>query len=180
MKTGFSHGFADKMGKKAYDYHGVKRECPIQPEIPPYIDPDMAPLGPAWVLAWQGYLHTSLGGITTIYPTGFLYSSDPHPCTNKKYCTKNMYYFAEVYLYRRKPGSKMTMAWSDGIGCKLNWDAGYWDYWYKAWFDYRWCGQTCLFWVYKTGVGSWGRIWKSETGEFPGGYPVPPGEEHRP
>lgn len=47
MKTGFIHGFPNKPGKKRYSYHGLERDCLIQPDPDPFDDqPTYPPLGP--------------------------------------------------------------------------------------------------------------------------------------
>jgi len=47
MKTGLIYGYPNKPGKKQYSYHGMTRDCLIQPDPPPldeYIHSDEATL----------------------------------------------------------------------------------------------------------------------------------------
>ncbi len=173
MKTGFIQAFVNLMKPVSYPYHGIISPCYKQSDIPPYIGPDMKPVGEEWVIAWEGQIYAGPKGIRTFYYNGFLYSSDPHPCADHRTCDKNMYYFAEVYLWQREYGEKLVLAWSSGIECGLPWIGNKVLYIYKAWFDYRFCGDSFLFWVYNAGPSSYGRIWKSLTGEYPGYYPFP-------
>jgi len=47
MKTGFIHGYPNKPGKKRYSYHGLVRDCLIQPNPDPFEDwPVNPPYGP--------------------------------------------------------------------------------------------------------------------------------------
>lgn len=43
MKTGFINAFANKPVKKTYRYHGVIRECPIQPNPEPFLPGETVP-----------------------------------------------------------------------------------------------------------------------------------------
>ncbi|GAI22682.1 unnamed protein product [marine sediment metagenome] len=135
--------------------------------------PDMKPPGQEWVLAWEGSLYTTYKGNKNILPTGFLKSSDNYLCPDSP-GNKNTYYFTEVYLWQRGYGEKLTLLWSDGINCKGKWITGYNIlYIYKSWFNMRWYSIGYLARVYNTGPSSWGRCWKSLTGEYPGYYPFP-------
>lgn len=47
MKTGFIHGYPNKPVKKRYSYHGLNRDCLIQPEPDPFEEePILPPYGP--------------------------------------------------------------------------------------------------------------------------------------
>lgn len=173
MKTGFIQGFVNIMKPKPYPYHGMLRSCGIQPEIPPYVGPDMKPAGQEWEIVFEKYIGTGYMGSRTFKATGFIPSSDPHLCANKTYCTHNVYYFAEVYLWQHTPGKKMYLTRADGLNCKLSVLWGEYLYVYKAWFNYQWGASDMLFKVTNVGPSSFGRLWKSKTGEFPGYYPMP-------
>lgn len=173
MKTGFIRGFVNVMKPKPYPYHGEKRSCGIQPEIPPYIGPDMKPPGQEWILAYEGSLFTTWRGYRYFTPAGFLPSSDIHPCSQKTYCSKNIYYFVEAYLYQRGFNEQLAIFWSNGVECKYNFISGNYNSIYKAWFNFQWCGGNQLWFVFNTGPSSYGRMWKSLTGEYPGYYPMP-------
>lgn len=173
MKTGFIQAFANLMKPVSYPYHGILKPCYRESEKPPYADEDMKPPGQEWILAFEGNIGTPRYGYFRFLPAGFLPSSDPHPCTQKTYCTHNVYYFTEVYVYQRAHNEMVNLTWSEGTHCKYTWISGNYTYIYKAWFNYQWCGSTFIWWVFNTGPSSFGRCWKSLTGEFPGYYPMP-------
>lgn len=174
MKTGFIQGFVNLMKPKTYPYHGILNQCGIQPEIPPYIGPDMKPPGQEWVLVFEGSIYTAWRSYMRFQPSGFLESSDPHPCSQKTYCDHNVYYFVEAYVYKRGPGELLNITWADGVNCKHTWISSYDAYYiYKAWFNYQWGASKYVWWVFNTGPSSYARMWKSLTGEFPGYYPMP-------
>jgi len=171
MKTGFIQGFVNLMKPVTYPYHGILNRCGKQPEIPPYIGPDMKPVGQEWVIAFEGSIYTYGTNFMYFRPGGFLPSSDEHMCPVKTYCQKNVYYFAEFYIWQPGANQWMCLSWSDGINCKMSATGGVVLYIYKAWFNYQWCANDILGWVFNTGPSSTARIWKSLTGEFPGYYP---------
>lgn len=43
MKTGFINAFANNPVKKQYGYHGVTRQCPIQPNPDPFLPGETIP-----------------------------------------------------------------------------------------------------------------------------------------
>ncbi|GAH69722.1 unnamed protein product, partial [marine sediment metagenome] len=147
MKTGFIQAFVNLMKPVSYPYHGIISPCHKQSEIPPYMGPDMKPVGQEWVLAFEGSIYAGAMGIFIFKPKGFLPSSDPHMCTDKTHCNKNVYYFTEVYVYQRAYNEMVGLYWSDGINCDYRNIAGKYLYIYKAWFDYQWCANNHLWMV---------------------------------
>ena len=173
MKTGFVRGFVNIMKPKPYPYHGQKRSCGIQPEIPPYEGPDMKPVGQEWILAWEGSIHRAPGRYFIFYPSGFLYSSDKDYCPGASEDEKNLYYFVEAYVWAPFHNALITIHWSDGLNCKSTFISGRYNYIYKSWFNKMWYRYGNVFNCYQPGPSSYARVWKSLTGEFPGYYPFP-------
>ncbi|MCK4528955.1 hypothetical protein KAW18_16440 [candidate division WOR-3 bacterium] len=177
MKTGFIYGYPNKPGKKRYSYHGVDRDCLIQPDPEPFED---FPIGPPlgnWILAWEGSMKTGWFSYHTYYPINFLNSSDEHPCYAPGSGVKCVYYFAEIHLYPYSTGQYMNVNWGDGLNCKYSFiPIGKYKYIYKAWFNFPQYTGAYAWRAFNLGAGSYGKIWKSEDGEFPGYYPVPQGE----
>lgn len=173
MKTGFIQGFVNIMKPKTYPYHGVLDQCGIQPEIPPYIGPDMKPVGEEWVLAWEGSIYAGPLRLFTFPPHDFLKSSDDYLCPNGIGTKKNLYYFVEAYVWQRAHGEMVALYWSDGINCRLDYISGTFLYLYKAWFNLQFYEMLNLFMVFNCGPSSTARVWKSLTGEYPGYYPMP-------
>lgn len=59
MKTGFIHGFPNKPTKKYYSYHGIKKDCLIQPLPPPFHEEDTKPpYGPEQLMKFNTTLPT--------------------------------------------------------------------------------------------------------------------------
>ena len=173
MKTGFIHGYPNKPVKVRYGYHGLDRDCLVQPDPPPFEDfPTGPPLG-EWVLHWEGVCHT--GYYTWFYfnDPGFPKSSDDNVCPEAPAGTKNVYYFTEAYIYQRRSGQQVALWWGDGLNCYVSHVGGYYKSIYKAWFNWQWFPGTYLWAVWNAKVGSHARCWKSLDGEFPGYFPVP-------
>lgn len=173
MKTGFIHGFLNLMKPVTYPYHGILNRCGKQPEIPPYMGPDMKPPGEEWILVYEGSLYAGSHGYWQFWPSGFLKSSDDYLCAGQGAGGKTMYYFFEVYVYQRVEYELVALYWSDGIQCKVSWIAGNYYYIYKAHFNHNYYMMGPIVQVFNCGPSSFGRIWKSLTGEFPGYYPFP-------
>ena len=174
MKTGFISAFVNLMKPVSYPYHGILKPCYKQSDIPPYIGPDMKPVGQEWVLAFEGNIGTPKFGYYRFRPTGFLKSSDNYLCPDGLGTKKNLYYFTEVYLYQRGLNELLSMTWADGVNCKYSFiETGIYTYIYKAWFNLHWYKGEYIWWVWNTGPSSFGRCWKSLTGEYPGYLPFP-------
>ena len=172
MKTGFIYGYPNKPVKERYGYHGVDRECLIQPDPSPFEEfPTGPPLG-EWILAWEGSIRTAYLDYYRFYPVDFLSSSDEYRCPGADPGEKNLYYFAEIIVYGRGPGKWLSLSWSDGVNCKLSWISGEYKSIYKSWFNIRYGQVNPLWWVFNAYYGSYGRCWKSLDGEFPGYYPM--------
>lgn len=173
MKTGFISAFVNLMKPVSYPYHGIISPCYKQSDIPPYMGPDMKPPGEEWVIAFEGQIYAGWRQTWFYKPKDFLPSSDDHMCPAKTYCNKNIYYFAEVYLYQIGLNEMLNLYWGDGVNCQLSYISGYYNYIYKAWFNFQYCGSSILLMVFNAGPSSYGRVWKSLTGEYPGYYPFP-------
>ncbi|MBA7577627.1 hypothetical protein ES695_12390 [Candidatus Atribacteria bacterium 1244-E10-H5-B2] len=173
MKTGFIQAFVNLMKPVSYPYHGIIKPCYKQSDIPPYIGPDMKPPGEEWIIAWEGNLGTTWRGKKYIRFYDFLNSSDKDLCAGASPADKNVYYFAEVYLWQRDAGEGWNIIWADGVNCNRGVIGGYYLYLYKAWFNKKNYDSSNLITVYNTGPSSTGRVWKSLTGEYPGYYPFP-------
>lgn len=173
MKTGFIQGFVNLMKPKTYPYHGILNQCGVQPEIPPYIGPDMKPVGQEWVLAWEGSIYAGWRQYFRFYDTGFLKSSDKYLCVDPYSQGYNKYYFTEVYMWQIGAGEPISLFWGDGINCKIDWIFGKYLYIYKAWFNHEYYGMGMLWRAFNAGPSSTARVWKSLTGEYPGYYPMP-------
>jgi len=174
MKTGFVNAFVNIMKPISYPYHGIISPCYTATEIPPYIGPDMKPVGEEWIIEFEGNIGTPWRQSLFFYPHNFLKSSDNYLCPDGLGTKKNVYYFTEVYLYQRAENEKMGITWSDGINCKFSFIyTDYYLYIYKAWFNLWWQKAGPIWWVFNTGPSSFGRIWKSLTGEYPGYLPFP-------
>jgi len=177
MKTGFIHGFPNKPGKKRYSYHGIDRDCLVQPNPDPFEEfPTGPPLG-NWVLVFDGPIGSAWYGYYKFFPTGFLKSTDDYLCPNGLGTLKNLYYFTEVDIYPYRTGQMMNVMWSDGLNCKYSFiTAGYYKHIYKAWFNLQWYKGGELWDCFNISWSSHARVWKSEDGEFPGYYPIPQDE----
>lgn len=171
MKTGFIQAFVNMMKPVSYPYHGIISPCYKQSDIPPYIDENMKPPGEEWIIAWEGNLGTGWRRMIYINFYHFLNSSDKDLCPGAASADKNVYYFAEVYLYQIGLNEMMSISWADGVNCKVTSLGGYYNYVYKAWFNKKRYQSTLAFSVFNTGPSSTGRMWKSLTGEYPGYYP---------
>ncbi len=174
MKTGFIQAFVNLMKPVSYPYHGIISPCHKQSDIPPYIGPDMKPVGEEWVIAFEGNIGTPKFGYFIYRPKDFLVSSDDYLCPDGLGTRKNMYYFTEVYLYQRGENEVMNLGWNDGINCKYSYTGTEkYLYIYKAWFNINWYKRDDLWNVFNTGPSSFGRCWKSLTGEYPDYLPFP-------
>jgi len=70
MKTGFLHGYPNKPGKKHYSYHGVKRDCLIQPDPDPFDEePTYPPLGPEKIAYIKSFQAQGWYGVDLDYST---------------------------------------------------------------------------------------------------------------
>lgn len=172
MKSGFLYGYPNKPLKKKYSYHGIPRDCLIQPDPDPF---DEFPNNPAcyWELIvdtdfngggdWW-YLHTS--------PYTFFASDEPDLCVNKWLDGWIRYYFCEVYFVNYRGEYNYKWYWSNGLLCR-NWEE--WRFGataYEAWFDHLWHGSPTIFCVWGSTIGSHVKLWRSSNGLLPSGYPV--------
>lgn len=60
-KTGFSNGFANIPTQKYYKYHGLVRECNIEPILPPYLEFPSEEIGGPPIKIYSGTFATSGG-----------------------------------------------------------------------------------------------------------------------
>ena len=174
MKTGFLYGYPNKPGKKRYSYHGLERDCLIQPSPDPFEDYPIGPPLGNWILVFDGPIWSAWYGYYIFKPSGFLVSSDDYLCPNGLGTKKNIYYFSEVTIFPYKPGQWMNLHWADGLNCKGDWiGIGKYQSIYKAWFNIHWYKYDNIWNAFNISGLSYARVWKSEDGEFPGYYPVP-------
>lgn len=173
MKTGFIHGYPNKPTKKGYSYHGVDRDCLIQPDPGPFEEyPTGPPLG-EWEIFAQGNLvgvgwqNKYIGGLD-LKP-----STDPDICASKWPDGMRRYYFMEITLHRSAPWGGMYLIHSDGVNCNYWFFGGSYNYIYKAVFCQAWRGFQYYWQVMNTKLPSYFTLWRSKDGEFPGFYPVP-------
>ena len=90
MKTGFIHTYAKKPLKKYYSYHGIVRDCLIQPDPEPFEEfPIAPPYGPLQL--YIGDCNLSLGILykNKVYITGH----------DKKYATSNLNGSGQTWSY---------------------------------------------------------------------------------
>ena len=176
MKTGFIYGYPNKPGKKRYSYHGLERDCLIQPSPDPFEEfPVVSPLG-EWELLWHTAL--SAGGWSYLRKdiNPLIPSSDDDPCPVTYTDGKKRYIFCEIEMFRAWSGGRMYLRRSDGLVCTYPRIGGNYNYIYKAWFTYVWAGWKYYCGVQNVKVPSYLNVWRSKDGEFPGYFPVPENE----
>ena len=172
MKTGFIHGYTNKPTKKRYSYHGVDRDCLIQPDPGPFDEYPNKPEGEEWIKIFDGSIESDTGQKWKFYVPTLWDSTDINYCPPPYVMPFNKYYFSEVTLFRDPDYYFLWMPYVDGLHCKTTLIQGDYQYLYKAWFNAVWPGSHYLWRIISGYTGSWARVWKSATGEFPGYFPT--------
>ncbi|GAI04439.1 unnamed protein product, partial [marine sediment metagenome] len=174
MCTGFTNFDAKRMMKKYYSYHGVIMACNIQPNPEPFTCEPEKPPGPKWELIYDFDFNLNYLWKWAYKDRDYFPSSDIDPCDDHFRDGMRRYYFCEMLAKRDWSYSRVTIYYSDGLNCKFSSVTEREGDLYMAWFNAIWENFNDLVWVSHPFIGSHMKVWRSENGEFPGGWPVPP------
>lgn len=172
MKTGFIYGYPNKPTKKGYSYHGVDRDCLIQPDPGPFEEYPALP-GAKWELLYDVWITMHQWAYEMRKITGdFLPSSDDVTCEDPGPDGKKRYWFLEVdYCSWRSDGLWMFLYFS-GQTCHDVFEYGYDRCIYRTVQSDIVYNVTYLMSLNFPAIGSHIRLWRSSNGELPAGSPV--------
>jgi hypothetical protein len=173
MKTGFINAYADKPIKKQYKYHGLNMECNKTPNPDPF---EGFPTyeGPGWQVLWDAdFIYNGIF-YKDYTSANFIASLVHDDCPNHFTDYFKRYYFCEINYYKIYGAVPLLLSWSDGDICSYGMFQEYGSFLYKAGLYSAWAGGSHLFFAAYPSLGSHYTIWRSENGNLPGYYPVPP------
>lgn len=180
MKTGFIHGYANKPLKKYYSYHGILRDCLIQPEADPFEDHDLHLPGARWEVIYEVYNTADQVYFLDYKIEDFFPAKINDWCPEKHFDGKIRHYFCELEIW----DGTFIIGWSmdmNGITpCKVWSSAGQWQYFYKSYKALIWAGSAHLIWIFQWVPNSHFKVWRSSDGDLPDYDPVPIQEYHIP
>ena len=179
MQNGFAKGFIDIPGKKYYKYHGLNKDCNIQPEPENFLEEPLNPADPRWVLVIDEIIGLQLGDYLVKYEQWwFKPSIIGDPCFHGWPDGKRRYYFFEVDVYGRGYPEFWNINWSDGLNCCFDGGSStrphiHFEYSKLVWFGWDvWNNYIISF---NNIAGANVKVWASTTGELPLVNPSPEG-----
>jgi len=173
MKTCFLHGYPNKPVKKHYYYHGMLRECPIQPGPEGFMCVDTKKPGPGWEVIYERWNTTSQTYTLDYDLIAFKPGSGFDTCSVKFPDGKVRFYFCELEIWDGTFFIGWAMDLSGIISCSVTSKAGVWSYFYKSYVARVWAEKSWLVYIFQWIPNSHFKIWRSTDGNLPVDYPVP-------
>lgn len=167
MKTGFTFGNPGKNVKKEYLYHGITRNCNVQPNPLGYVNKDTRS-GPDWVLKFEAYPNTGSTWQLNKTDSWFLTSLFTDTCANVFPDGRKRFYYMAVFYHTTLSGGYGVMTYSNGAICAQSNISGNFGVGMSFSKSLQvWHGGAQIIWLLAPKPPSHVRIWVSSDGNPP-------------